>query len=137
MTRLFFVTLLVGILGCAFSFTNNRVLGRISITKLQMAREKAPSVGNLPRKLKRQLRSLDATTFDKIFTDEFDTFLKNEADGRIYDNLMDTISKRARQLGVKIKDNFGIKPVIVLSDIVDTAVSAGNFKVSLIPMSMI
>lgn len=95
-----------------------------------MAKAKAPSVGNIPRKIKRKLRSLDSSTFEQIYTPEFDEFLKTEAQGSIYLNLRKVIAKRARQVGAVLKADFGVKPVIVLPDLVDTAVAAGGFTVS-------
>lgn len=41
---------------------------------------------------------------------------------------MKQLTKRARELKVTVKTGFGEKPVVVLPDLVDTAVSAGSFS---------
>ena len=94
-----------------------------------MKRENPPSVGNLARKIKRKLRSVDATSFETIYTPEFDKYLKEEASGRLYTTVMDALKKKARQVGTSLKSEFGIKPVVVLPNIVEAAVAAGSFTV--------
>lgn len=56
-------------------------------------------------------------------------YLKNKAPGGIYLNLLKQITKSARTLKVSVSPEFGIKPVVKKMNIVDTAVSAGTFKV--------
>jgi uncharacterized surface protein with fasciclin (FAS1) repeats len=91
-------------------------------------KQKAPSVGNLPRKMKRNLRSIkDAAAFEKIYTEEYETFLKVEARGAVYENLMEKIRTKARKLNITLKPEFGVKPIVVLPDLVDTAIAAGSF----------
>ena len=91
---------------------------------------KTPSVGNLPRKIKRLTRSLTSESFDKVYTPEFDKFLTSEASPAIYDSLMKIITKTARQLKVSVKKEFGLRTVTVRPDIVDTAIAAGTFQVN-------
>jgi hypothetical protein len=90
---------------------------------------KEPSIGNLPRKLKRKIRSSNETTFDQLYSPEFDNFLKNQAKGGVYENIMKTLNKKARHLKITLKPDFGVKPKIVLPTIVETAVAAGSFGV--------
>ena len=89
-----------------------------------------PSVGNIARKLKRKIRSVDATNFDTLYTPEFDVYLKTEATAGIYETIRKNLTKKARELKVTIKSDFGLKPKIVLPTIVETAVKAGTFQVS-------
>lgn len=89
---------------------------------------KPPSIGNLPRKLKRALKTADAAKFQTLLTPEYDTFLKGST-GALYNNLMDKISKTAIKLKVSVTPGFGVKPVQVLPNLVDTAIAAGSFQV--------
>ena len=89
-----------------------------------------PSVGNIARKLKRKIRSVDATNFDALYTPEFDVYLKTEATAGIYETIRKNLTKKARELKVTIKSDFGLKPKIVLPTIVETAVKAGTFQVT-------
>lgn len=61
-------------------------------------------------------------------TPEYDSFLKVEAQGAIYKNVMKKITDAARQLKVALSPDFGKKAAIVLPTIVETAVSAGTFN---------
>jgi hypothetical protein len=93
---------------------------------------KEPSVGNLARKLKRKLRTVDAITFSELYTEEFDNFLKTKASAGIYENIMKHLTKTARQLKIEFKSDFGKKAVVVRPDIIETAKSVGTFNVSII-----
>lgn len=95
-------------------------------------RVKAPSVGNISRKLKRKIRSADATTFTSIYTPEFDEYLKKEASDGIYDSILKQLTKKARQLKVTVKSDFGFKPKVVIPNIVETATASGTLNVCLV-----
>mmetsp|Transcript_37467 Transcript_37467/g.38153 ORF Transcript_37467/g.38153 Transcript_37467/m.38153 type:complete len:249 (+) Transcript_37467:77-823(+) len=88
----------------------------------------APPVKNIPRKIKRGLRSATAETFNSIYKPEYEEFLKNVASNDVNEDLRQKIQKTARKLGVAAKEDFGVKPAIVLNDIVDSAVSSGKFN---------
>lgn len=94
---------------------------------LAVASKGKPSTStNIVRKTKRMIRSMDATNFNNVYSKELEAYLST-SNGLIYDNLMKTIEKKARQLKVKFNADFAKKQVIVLPDIVDTAVGAGSF----------
>ena len=95
-------------------------------------RVKTPSVGNISRKLKRKIRSADATTFTTLYTPEFDEYLKKEASTGIYDSIFKQLTKKARQLKVTVKSDFGFKPKVVIPNIVETATASGTLNVCLI-----
>jgi uncharacterized surface protein with fasciclin (FAS1) repeats len=81
------------------------------------------------RKLKRKLRSSDASTFlANICTPEYDSFLKVEATGAIYKNLMKKVTDAARTFKVTLSPDFGKKAIVVLPTLVETAVAAGSFS---------
>eukprot|EP01041_Mallomonas_annulata_P014372 gene14372-30607_t len=83
---------------------------------------------NVPRKIKRGLRSVTAETLlSKICNPDFESFLINVATVELNEKLLSKIQKSARKLGVTLKPSFGVKPAIVYKDIVDSAVSAGTF----------
>ena len=90
---------------------------------------KEASVGNLSRKLKRKIRSADATTFSNLYTPEFDLFLKNDASMGVYETILKQLNSKARQLKLTVKSDFGIKPKVVIPNIVATATAAGTFNV--------
>lgn len=92
-------------------------------------RVKTPSVGNISRKLKRKIRSVDATTFTTLYTPEFDEYLKTEATTGIYDSIFKQLTKKARELKVTVKSEFGFKPKAVIPNIAETATAAGTFNV--------
>lgn len=58
-------------------------------------------------------------------------YLKSKASGGIYLNLMKQLKNTARILNVNFSPDFGAKPVVKRFTIVETAVAAGSFKVSL------
>lgn len=68
--------LIVATFTCGFHFELRRSTSIRSAT-LQM-KVKTPSLGNIPRKLKRKIRSVEAENFDQLYTAEFDSFLKTE-----------------------------------------------------------
>jgi hypothetical protein len=117
---------LLTFLSCAGfrSMSNYKLNSRMLSMKV-----KVPNPGNLARKLKRNIRSVNATNFDVLYTPEYDNFLKNEAKGELYTTILKQLTKKARQLNVKLKSDFGIKPKILLPSIVETAQAAGTFKV--------
>ena len=83
---------------------------------------------NMPRKLKRSLRNADKGTFESLVNKpETESFIKQLPDGLLYDNLMKMITKKRRELKIKVKTDYAVKPKVVLPDIVDTAVAAGTF----------
>jgi len=83
---------------------------------------------NLPRKLKRGLRTITAENFDKVYNADFENFLIKTATPELNEKLLFKIKKTARKLGLSVKEGFGEKPAIVYNDIVDTAVAAGTFN---------
>eukprot|EP01038_Epipyxis_sp_PR26KG_P009866 gene9866-13273_t len=88
---------------------------------------KTPSVGNIPRKLKRNLRSLTNENFSNIYTPEFDEYLKSQASPAIYEQLLKQVNKKARSLKITVKPEFGYKAPVVRPNIVETAIAAGTF----------
>ena len=83
---------------------------------------------NMPRKLKRSLRNADKGTFESLVNKpETESFIKQLPDGLLYENLMKMITKKSRELKIKVKTDYAVKPKVVLPDIVDTAVAAGTF----------
>lgn len=68
--------LVVATYTCGFHFEMHRTTS-IRSKQLQM-KVKSPSLGNIPRKLKRKIRGVDAENFDQLYTAEFDSFLKTE-----------------------------------------------------------
>jgi len=80
---------------------------------------------NIPRKMKRILRGLNETTFESIYTEEFDAYLKTVASTGIYENLRKQLTKTARQLNIQLKPDFGVKAAVVLPSIIETATTGG------------
>lgn len=119
---------------CVLATLSNVVFGFVSTSTVTRSsnqlymRVKTPNAGNIPRKLKRKIRSVEVTTFDQLYTPEFDTFLKVEAQGGIYENIMKLLKRRAQQLKLALKPDFGLKAAVVIPTIVETAVAAGTFQ---------
>ena len=61
------------------------------------------------------------------FTDPNNLYVA--AQGSLYENIIKKLTKRARQLKVTLKPDFGVKPEIILPTIVETAIAAGTFQV--------
>jgi hypothetical protein len=90
---------------------------------------RAPNLGNVPRKLKRVIRNAaDASAVEKLLTPEIDSFLKLEAQGEVYATLMKTIKKKSKEVNYSLGADFGIKAPIILPSLVDTAIAAGTFS---------
>jgi hypothetical protein len=117
---------LLGVISMVSSFA---VSGRTSTVALSM-KVKSPSVGNLPRKMKRKLIGIKSENFDTILTDEFDSYMKNEASPAVHARMMKDLQRKARALGVKVKEGFGVKAAVVRPSLLEAATSAGNFGVS-------
>lgn len=84
---------------------------------------------NLPRKLKRNIRSADAATFSKLLSPENDKYLKSESAGSQYDRIIKNLKKKAKQLKVTITPGFGEKAKVLAPTIIQTATAAGTFTV--------
>lgn len=120
---------ILGLFTVAFGFHVGRVSTRSMARPLSMAASDA-AVKNMPRKLKRKIRSADATTFGNLLSAENDTFLKSECKGTTYERIMKSLQKKARQLKLTVKPGFGEKPKVLAPTIIETATSAGTFTVS-------
>lgn len=125
-SRLMIALVLLGVISMVSSFA---VSGRTSTVALSM-KVKSPSVGNLPRKMKRKLIGIKSENFDTILTDEFDSYMKNEASPAVHARMMKDLQRKARALGVKVKEGFGVKAAVVRPSLLEAATSAGNFGVS-------
>ena len=114
----------------AFQISSKKVSGmQLQLRKNRAAAIESGNVAvvNVPRRLKRLLRTVNATNFETIYTDEFDTYLREKASPGIYDSIIKKLKKTARTLGVEIRSSFGSKPVVVVPDILETATSAAKF----------
>ena len=125
---------LFGLLASVFSFQSQSfsVTRRMSVrpSSLSMATTES-SLKNLSRKLKRNIRSADATTFSNLLNPANDKYLKADCPGNTYERIIKNLKKKAKQLKVTITPGFGEKAKIVPPTIIETATSAGTFTVSI------
>lgn len=130
--RFLFLVQLLGLLTATFGFQSFSVSRRIAARPLSVSMAVTDSaLKNLPRKLKRKIRSADATTFSTLLSPENDKFLKSEATGSTYERIIKNLKKKAKQLKVTITPGFGEKAKVLAPTIIETATSAGTFTVSI------
>ena len=128
------VCLVLVVYTLGFTLNINNV--RIRSNNLMMIRGKAKGIkketspdANYTRKLKRQLRSSDATTFKSaVLTAKTESFLKEQGPGRLYDNILHLIKQQASKLKVEVNKNFAALPKVVLPDVVEIASGDDTFK---------
>ena len=85
-------------------------------------------LNNIPRKLKRSIRSADTVEkFKDLLNPETEKFLIEAAQGEVYLRIMHNLKSKGAYLKVPIPVNFGQKPIIVKPNIIEAATSAGGF----------
>jgi hypothetical protein len=129
--RFLLLVQLFGLFAAVFGFQRQSFSVRPSSKSLSMATTES-SLKNLSRKLKRNIRSADASTFSNLLNPVNDKYLKSsDCPGNTYVRILKNLKKRAKQLKVTITPGFGEKAKIVAPTIIETATSAGTFTVSI------
>lgn len=107
---------------------------------LQMKKSQSSPTSNLSRKMKRKLRSLTIENFSSIYDPIYVDYINSLPTGSgLLENLTSKILKCARQLKVKesnIKFDLGVRPKVILPNLLETATSAGTFTTLLKAMSI-
>jgi len=127
--RFLLLVQLFGLFAAVFGFQRQSFSVRPSSKSLSMATTES-SLKNLSRKLKRNIRSADASTFSNLLNPVNDKYLKSDCPGNTYVRILKNLKKKAKQLKVTITPGFGEKAKIVAPTIIETATSAGTFTVS-------
>lgn len=97
--------------------------------RMTMKVKEARPLVNLPRKIKRQVRSADtADKLNAIFTPENDKFLKELTKEGLRETVLHAISKKCGYLKVPMRKDFGAKAAVKLPTIIEAAKSAGSFS---------
>lgn len=115
-----------------FSFSWIRPVSLQNNNLLKLLAKRKPHPGNIPRKIKRTMRSCNSSNFDLVLTETNDNFLKTKAKGQIYQTLMHSLTKRARHLNITLPEGFGVKPKIPLLPLAETIKQHENSTVHLI-----
>jgi hypothetical protein len=81
---------------------------KVKVIRKKIKDPEKSKLKNLPRKLRRHLKSCTIETFAKmIYTPLYDNFLKTRASETIYKSLMKKVRRRAQQLMVDLDPEFG------------------------------
>lgn len=131
MTRLF-ALLVVALLGVASAFQSSvRAVTSVALP-LQMSikggKGGKSALLNMPRKLKRAIRSADtADKLKAIITPANDETLKALTFEGVRDSVLETLRSRANYLKVQVPATFGVNPPVKLDSIAVTATKTGKF----------
>jgi len=134
---MFRLILLFVLVAYTLGFTLNSISNvNVRCRSLMMIKGKSKGIkketspdANYTRKLKRQLRSSDATTFKSaVLTAKTEAFLKEQGPGRLYDNILHLIKQQASKLKIQVDKNYAELPKVVLPDVVEIASGDDTFK---------
>lgn len=120
------------VISCVFivnAFNHGSIARKSSSLTMAVGQKGAPSKSlNIPRKMKRKLRSLTAEDFNTIYDPAFEKFINELPESTLLDKLLKKIAEKARELKVDYRVDFGIKAAVVLPNLLETAKAAGNFN---------
>lgn len=126
------VVLVVAAVAVAF-----RASGRSGLTSVRSSLQMSVKGGkggksvllNMPRKLKRAIRSADtADKLKAILTPANDDVLKALTFEGVRESVLETLRSRANYLKVQVPATFGVNPAVKLDSIAETATKAGKFN---------